>query len=188
MLLGRALRCVVWKGRRAWVSAGLLGGVGWENAMAVAGSAREVRAEAERPARAVGTRALCAIVSDMVGQQPQVCLPLAWLVCRVSWLWTRVVSVHTELEFWRSFVTELLQWLPWLQWKTHQVARRRQCLLLADPPLAAGIGLGCAAQAEVSEYGVDSYRRKSRISDTLLCILCILYRTAAGSALPRASA
>jgi hypothetical protein len=129
--------------------------------MAVAGSAREVRAEAERPARAAGTRALCAIVSDMVGQQPQVCLPLAgWFVefcggCGLAWL------ACTKLEFWRRFVTEL----QWLQLKTHQVARRRQCLLLVDPPLAAGIGLGLGSGG----FGVDSYRRKSMIAILCTC-------------------
>ena len=79
-LLGRALRGVVWKGRDwDWESSVRGDGVGFESAKdAAAGSTREVRAEAERPARIAGTIALCAVVSDMIGRQPHICLCLTW--------------------------------------------------------------------------------------------------------------
>jgi hypothetical protein len=63
---------VVWKGRACCDSVVVLRGDedwDWDSVVMADGRARALRVEAARPARATGTSALCAVVSDMAGDK-----------------------------------------------------------------------------------------------------------------------
>jgi hypothetical protein len=78
MPLGRALRCVVWNALRDDAAM-------FDNARAANGRFRELRVEVDKPARTVGMSALCAVVSDMVGDNLTSAVGLALVVGLFWW-------------------------------------------------------------------------------------------------------